>query len=229
MTGFEQQGVTVPGGVTQAAGAVGVLGTSRPTRVGTAVSFRLGKALATAGVSVGVIDWCDGIGRAALRGALASGPAGVRPFAMMQLPIRPESRRIPVPVPSSRPTEHQRSTSPVSTRRQEAGSWRGELRRLGVLDGPDGRKLHPSPRDPLAAFAARLDLVVVVECHLRDDLWVTVEKLDALGARIMVVPGSVAEAASKGTNRMFVDGLAPVCDAADVLVALGLARVTPVV
>ena len=41
---------------------------------------------------------------------------------------------------------------------------------------------------------------------------------------VMAVPGPITSAASSGTNRLLVDGCAPVCDVSDILLALGESR-----
>jgi DNA protecting protein DprA len=73
-------------------------------------------------------------------------------------------------------------------------------------------------------IAALSDVVVVVECHRRGGSIYTVEAAARRSIPVCAVPGSVMSPASDGTNALLVDGCAPVRDAADVLVAVSLAR-----
>jgi DNA processing protein len=70
--------------------------------------------------------------------------------------------------------------------------------------------------------AALADIVVVVESHARGGSLHTVTAALERDVTVMAVPGPVRGAASAGTNALLVAGAAPVRDAGDVLVALGL-------
>ena len=73
-------------------------------------------------------------------------------------------------------------------------------------------------------LAALADVVVVVECHARGDPLHAVRFAAQRGVSVGAVPGSVRSPASAGTNDLLADGCFVVRDAADVLVAVGLAR-----
>jgi DNA processing protein len=75
-------------------------------------------------------------------------------------------------------------------------------------------------------LAALADLVVVVESHASGGSLSTVRAAIDRGLTVMAVPGSVRSPSSVGTNRLLADGIAPVTDTADVLVALALEGVT---
>ena len=71
-------------------------------------------------------------------------------------------------------------------------------------------------------IAGLADLVVVVESHAAGGSMHTVARPPTATIPVMAVPGSVRSPPSAGTNRLLADGCAPVRDATDVLVALGL-------
>jgi DNA processing protein len=70
--------------------------------------------------------------------------------------------------------------------------------------------------------AALADIVVVVESHARGGSMHTVTAALERDVDVMAVPGPVRAPAAAGTNALLVAGAAPVRDAEDVLVALGL-------
>ncbi len=74
-------------------------------------------------------------------------------------------------------------------------------------------------------IAALAHVVVVVECHHRGGSLNTVAAALARGVAVTAVPGSVRSPASAGTNRLLVEGAAPVRDVDDVLTAVELAVV----
>ncbi len=74
-------------------------------------------------------------------------------------------------------------------------------------------------------MAALVHVVVVVECHHRGGSLHTVAAALARGVTVTAVPGSVRSPASAGTNRLLVEGAAPVRDVDDVLTAVELAVV----
>jgi DNA processing protein len=71
-------------------------------------------------------------------------------------------------------------------------------------------------------IAALSHLVVVVESHAAGGSLLTVKEAADRDVPVMAVPGSVRQPSCEGTNRLIADGCAPVLDATDVLVALGL-------
>ena len=76
-------------------------------------------------------------------------------------------------------------------------------------------------------LAALADVVVVVESHATGGSLSTVRAATERGITVMAVPGSVRSPSSAGTNRLLADGVAPVTDVQDVLVALSLEGAAP--
>jgi DNA processing protein len=76
-------------------------------------------------------------------------------------------------------------------------------------------------------LAALAEVVVVVESHAKGGSLHTVEAALARDRPVMAVPGSVRSPASDLPNALLADGCAPVRDALDVLVALGLSTGGP--
>jgi DNA processing protein len=176
---------------------VAVVGTRQCSSVGAAVAFELGRDLAAAGVVV-VSGLAAGIDGAAHRGVLAA--AGAPPVGVVG------------------------SGLDVVYPRGQTALWRS-VGRAGVLlsEAPPGarpeRWRFPARNRIIAACA---DLVVVVESHRRGGSLHTVDEADRRGVDVMAVPGSVRNPAAAGTNDLLAEGRAPVCSAADVLMALGL-------
>lgn len=75
-------------------------------------------------------------------------------------------------------------------------------------------------------IAGLAQLVVVVESHAKGGSLHTVREAADRDIQVMAVPGSVRSPASAGTNQLLAEGCAPVRDATDVLVALGLSAAT---
>ena len=176
---------------------VAIVGTRRCTSYGADVAFDLGHDLAAAGVAV-VSGLALGIDGAAHAGALASD--GAPPIAVVG------------------------SGLDVVYPRRHRALW-NEVERRGVVlsEAPLGalpeRWRFPARNRLLAALA---DVVVVVESHEAGGSLLTVTEAQRRDRSVMAVPGPVRSSASVGTNRLLADGCAPVCDASDVLVALGL-------
>lgn len=194
---------------------VAVVGTRTPTRYGLGVAAQLGGDLAAAGIGV-VSGLALGIDGAAHEGALAAGatrddaagpPAGP--------PVAVVAGGLDHPYP-----------------RRHALLWRRVAEAGTVLsEAPIGTSdlgwRFPQRNRLLAALA---DVVVVVECHATGGSLHTVRAANRRGVSVGAVPGSVRSPASAGTNDLLADGCFVVRDAADVLVAVGLARAsaTPV-
>jgi len=176
---------------------VAVVGTRRCTSTGSGVAFELGHDLARAGVAV-VSGLASGIDGAAHRGAVA---AAATP------PVGVVGSGLDVVYPA-----HQREL------------WRA-VADVGLLMGeaPLGaapeRWRFPARNRIIAALS---DLVVVVESHRAGGSLHTVDEADLRGIDVMAVPGSVHNVAAVGTNNLLAEGRAPVRDAGDVLVALGI-------
>jgi DNA processing protein len=180
---------------------VAIVGTRRCTASGAGVAYELGRDLAAAGVAV-VSGLADGIDAAAHRGALAAGSAAAPPVGVVGNGFDT------VYPPSQRALWHAVA---------EAGVLLGEA----PLGAPPERWRFPARNRIIAALA---DVVVVVESHRRGGSMHTVDEADRRSVDVMAVPGSVRNPAAAGTNDLLAEGRAPVRDAGDVLVALGLAR-----
>jgi DNA processing protein len=88
-----------------------------------------------------------------------------------------------------------------------------------------GTKPHPGVFPARNRIIAALsDVVVVVESHHGGGSLYTADAAARRSIPVCAVPGSVMSRASGGTNALLVDGCTPVRDAADVLVAISLAR-----
>ncbi len=76
-------------------------------------------------------------------------------------------------------------------------------------------------------IAALANLVVVVESTTPSSVLVTAEAALALGKTVMAVPGSVLSPLSVGCHQLIRDGAGLVQNAADILAALPVARLSP--
>ena len=181
---------------------VAIVGTRSATPYGRQVAADLGRDLASAGVVV-VSGLARGIDGAAHAGALGVGDGHrAAPAAVV-------GTGLDVVYPTS-----------------NAKLWEQVVARgvvfsespLGTLPRP---KVFPARNRIIAALS---DVVVVVESHHGGGSLYTVEAAARRGIPVAAVPGSVRSRASDGTNGLLVDGCIPVRDAADVLVAVSLAR-----
>lgn len=176
---------------------VAIVGTRRCTSYGRDVARELGKDLAGAGVAV-VSGLALGIDGAAHAGALAS------------------SRGSAVAVVGS--------GLDVIYPRDNAGLWeRVATEGLLLSEAPLGAAPE-AWRFPVRnrVIAALAEVMVVVESHARGGSRHSVEASACRGTTVMAVPGSIRSSASEFTNSLLAEGCAPVRDATDVLVALGL-------
>lgn len=71
-------------------------------------------------------------------------------------------------------------------------------------------------------LAAASEVLVVVESRATGGSMITVEQALSRSITVMAVPGAPQSESSVGSNRLISQGAATVCDATDVLVALGL-------
>lgn len=116
------------------------------------------------------------------------------------------------------------------SRRSEAPSPRPALERVAasgaiLSEWPIGTAELPwrlMERNRIVAALA--DVLVVVESHGNGDALQIVKLATRRGLSVGAVPGSVRSPASAGTNDLLADGCFVVRDAADVLVAVGLAH-----
>lgn len=183
-----------------AAPGVAVVGTRRCTAYGTDVARELARDLSLAGVSV-VSGLALGIDGAAHEGALAGHrEGGAAPVAVV-------GSGLDVVYPS-----------------RHRALWR-RVADSGILmsEAPPGA-LPEGWRFPRRnrILAALSHVVVVVESHAGGGSLSTVRAAVERGIPVMAVPGSIKSPSSKGTNRLLADGVAPVADVQDVVVALAL-------
>ena len=177
---------------------VGVVGTRRCSAYGRTVAQQLGAGLAAAGVAVvsGLATGIDGI---AQRAALDEGGLVVGVVGSGLDQVYPASNRT---------------------------LW-ADVARHGTLlsEYPLGRRAapwqFPARNRIVAAFC---EVLVVVESGSAGGSMYTVEAAAERDRSVMAVPGPITSAASVGTNRLLAEGCEPVCEVADVLVALGEPR-----
>lgn len=181
---------------------VALIGTRNATAAGRATAAELGRGLAEAGVRV-VSGLARGIDGAAHRGALGAVPAAA---------VGVVGSGLDTPYP-----------------REHAELWRS-VAEHGVLLGEAPPGAAPEGwRFPLRnrILAALADIVVVVESREAGGSLLTVDAAVRRGVPVMAVPGSVRSRSAAGVNQLLADGCAPVRDALDVLVALGLSESAP--
>lgn len=176
---------------------VAIVGTRRCTGYGSDVARALGRDLAAAGVTV-VSGLAAGIDGAAHEGVLAASAAP---------PVAVVGSGLDVVYP-----------------RRHRRLWR-QVADTGVVIAEAPLGAAPEPwRFPLRnrIIAGLSSVVVVVESHAGGGSMHTVQAAVDRGVPVMAVPGSVRSPSSIGTNRLLVDGVPPVLDATDVLVALSI-------
>ena len=180
-----------------AARRVGVIGTRNATPSGLATARELGEALGDAGVAV-----VSGLAR----GIDAAAHAGVRRSAGGSA----------VAVVGCGPDR------PYPSRNAELWGWVASAGLL-VSEYPPGTEPHAwrFPRRN-RILAALCEILVVVESRERGGSLITAREALDRDVEVMAVPGSPRSRASAGTNRLLVDGAAPITSVDDVLVALGL-------
>jgi DNA processing protein len=185
-----------------AARRVAIVGTRQCTRYGADLARELGRDLAAAGVAV-VSGLALGIDGAAHAGALEAGTPG----SVATPPVAVVGSGLDVVYP-----------------RRHARLW-NEVGERGLLlsEAPLGARPEPW-RFPVRnrVIAALAEAVVVVESHVRGGSLHTVDAALARDRPVLAVPGSVRSSASAFPNALLADGCAPVRDALDVLVVLGL-------
>lgn len=176
---------------------VAIVGTRGASRYGRDLAFDLARQLAAAGVAV-VSGLALGIDGAAHAGAVSADTAP---------PIAVVGSGLDVVYP-----------------RANASLWR-EVERRGVVVSEAPLGAPPEPwRFPARnrIIAALADVVVVVESRSTGGSMHTVTEAERRGKPVFAAPGPVRSATSAGTNRLLRDGAHVLCDADDVLVALGL-------
>lgn len=180
---------------------VGVVGTRAASAAGRHFARRLSCELAAHGVAV-VSGLARGIDAAAHLGALDALEArGAAP------PIAVVASGLDVVYP-----------------REHATLW-GSVVEHGVLLSESPPGCAPDAfRFPLRnrILAALSEVLVVVESRETGGSMITVEEALKRDVTVMAVPGAPLSTTSAGTNQLLSQGAAPVRDATDVLVALGL-------
>jgi DNA processing protein len=178
---------------------IAVVGTRRCTAYGLDVARDLGRGLAEAGVTV-VSGLALGIDGAAHEGALVAGAGAAPPVGV---------------VGSGLDVVYPRRHRQLWRRVAEAGALLSEA----PPGAPPEAWRFPKRNRILAGLS---DVVVVVESHATGGSMSTVRAAIDRGITVMAVPGSVRSPSSAGTNGLLADGVAPVTDVGDVLVALSL-------
>ncbi|MDQ3978805.1 MAG: DNA-protecting protein DprA [Actinomycetota bacterium] len=178
---------------------VAIVGTRTCTRYGRDVAYELGRDLAANGVRV-VSGLALGIDGAAHAGALAAGPAGAPPVAVVGSGLD-----------VIYPWRHRKLWAEVA----EAG--------LVLSEAPLGGRPEPW-RFPVRnrVIAALAEVVVVVESFHTGGSRHTVDAAVSRSRPVLAVPGPVRSQASELPNGLLAEGCHPARDATDVLVALGL-------
>jgi DNA processing protein len=177
---------------------VGVVGTRAASAAGRHFARRLSCELAANGVAV-VSGLARGIDAAAHLGALDALDAAP--------PIAVVASGLDVVYP-----------------REHAALW-GSVAEHGVVLSESPPGCAPDAfRFPLRnrILAALSEVLVVVESRETGGSMITVEEALKRGVTVMAVPGAPLSSTSAGTNQLLSQGAAPVRDATDVLVALGL-------
>jgi DNA processing protein len=108
--------------------------------------------------------------------------------------------------------------------REHADLWAAVAER-GVIVSESPPGCAPDAfRFPLRnrVLAMASEVLVVVESRATGGSMITVDEAAKRGVVVMAVPGSPHSTTSAGTNALLAQGAATVCDAGDVLVALGI-------
>jgi DNA processing protein len=189
-------------GVLEGRPRVAIVGTRSPTHYGRQMASELASDLAGEGVTV-VSGLARGIDGAAHAGVLRLPHADAAP------PVAVVGTGLDVVYPSS------------NRELWELVAATGAVLSESAL----GTKPHPGVFPARNRIIAALsDVVVVVESHHNGGSLYTADAAARRSIPVCAVPGSVKSRASDGTNALLVDGCTPVRDAADVLVAVSLAR-----
>lgn len=177
---------------------VGVVGTRTATQRGRFIARQLGHDLAASGVSV-VSGLARGIDVQSHMGAF-SAPDPVAPIAVVASGVH-----------HVYPPEH-------------ADIWNRIANEGVIVSEVPPTSAPETHRFPLRnrILAGLSEVLIVVESHARGGSMSTVREAMKRDIAVMAVPGSPGVASCEGTNNLLRDGCAPVVDANDVLIALGL-------
>jgi len=193
---------------------VGIIGTRAASAAGRHFARRLGRELARNGVSV-VSGLARGIDAAAHRGVIdaCDATSSVAPHDESCL-----ARHIAAPIAVVA------SGLDVVYPREHATLWQ-QVAECGVIVSESPPGCAPDAfRFPLRnrMLAMASELLVVVESRATGGSMITVDEAAKRGITVLAVPGSPHSDTSAGTNALIAQGATSVCDAADVLVALGI-------
>jgi DNA processing protein len=179
---------------------VALVGSRSPTRYGIGVAAQFAADLSGAGVSV-VSGLALGIDAAAHEGACA---AGAPPIAVV-------AGGLDAPYPMR------------NARLWDRVAAQGVVLSESPAGVPTEKWRFPVRNRLLAALS---DVVVVVESRHHGGSMHTVHAAAERGIPVGAVPGSIRSATSAGTNALLADGCFPVCEVADILMALSLRGIT---
>ena len=187
---------------------VGVIGTRAASAAGRHFARRLGRDLARNDVAV-VSGLARGIDAAAHRGAFDALDESVStaPAVSTAPPIAVVASGLDVVYP-----------------REHAALWQ-RVAECGVIISESPPGCAPDAfRFPLRnrLLAMVSELLVVVESRATGGSMITVDEAAKRGITVLAVPGSPHSDVSVGTNALIAQGATSVCDASDVLIALGL-------
>ncbi|MFK7894233.1 MAG: DNA-processing protein DprA [Myxococcota bacterium] len=177
--------------------SIGIVGARAATREACAHARRLGRELASAGLTV-VSGLARGIDAEAHRGAMEGGGRTVAVLACG--------------IDQIYPPEHRGLAKEIV----ERGAVISEL----PLGAPP-RRTHFPLRNRIISGLSRG--VIVVEARRRSGSLITVRHALSQGREVFVVPGAVSGPFSEGTNQLLRDGARPVRNAEDVMEDLGIA------
>lgn len=184
-------------------GAVGMVGSRRPTEYGLQAAEILGRGLAQGGAVI-VSGLADGLDSASHRAAVS---AGCPTIGVLGVPI---DRTYP-----AANTGLRRSIEQCGCVISEYAPGEESVGRYGFLQ-----------RNRL--IAALGSALVVMEAREKSGTMSTVAHAERYGKPVFAVPGSIFSPHSAGTNRLLQSGRArAVCTAADLLAALGLLQGDP--
>ena len=205
---------------------VGIIGTRAASAAGRHFARRLGRELAHNGVSV-VSGLARGIDAAAHRGVIdacdATSSVASNGKSHLAGPIAPNIESS-IAAPIAAPIAVVASGLDVVYPREHATLWQ-QVAERGVIVSESPPGCAPDAfRFPLRnrMLAMASELLVVVESRATGGSMITVDEAAKRGITVLAVPGSPHSDTSAGTNALIAQGATSVCDAADVLVALGI-------
>lgn len=208
---------------------VAIVGTRSATRYGLGVAAQLGADLAAAGIVV-VSGLALGIDGAAHEGAVAAWHSAAHEAGRVVSVLEGSTAAPMAELAAAPPVAVAAGDLSRPYPPKHANLWRrvataGAILSEAPLGASDLAWRFPMRNRIIAALA---DVVVVVESYTHGGALHTVHAAAARGIPVGAVPGSVRSPASAGTNELLADGCFVVRDAADVLVALGLATAAAV-